>query len=275
MTSSSSLQHSNNTINNMSIGDDGVVDDKMKKEDGGGRPPLRVRVVFVTGNANKLREVQAIMQESNNNNNNSGGGGDNNNSVQFDVVSRKIDVPELQGEQEQITRDKCLYAVQHLQKDAAGEDEDDNTPTVVVVEDTSLCFRALGGLPGPYIKWFLERLGHDGLNKLLAAYQDKTAHAACHIGYAWIDDGNSRTAAAEVEVRVVEGTVEGSIVPARAPPGAPVFGWDPVFEPHGEGGLTYAEMDPQRKNSMSHRARAFNALKEALQREALERAGRV
>lgn len=28
-----------------------------------------------------------------------------------------------------------------------------------MVEDTSLCFNALQGLPGPYIKWFLDKLG--------------------------------------------------------------------------------------------------------------------
>lgn len=48
-----------------------------------------------------------------------------------------------------------------------------------MVEDTGLCFNALGGLPGPYIKWFLEGLGHDGLNKLLGGFQDKTAYAQC------------------------------------------------------------------------------------------------
>ena len=41
----------------------------------------------------------------------------------------------------------------------------------VMVEDTSLCFNALGGLPGVYIKWFLEKTGHEGLNNLLAAYE--------------------------------------------------------------------------------------------------------
>ena len=34
-----------------------------------------------------------------------------------------------------------------------------------ITEDTALCFKALNGLPGPYIKYFLEELGHDG-NKL-------------------------------------------------------------------------------------------------------------
>jgi len=43
----------------------------------------------------------------------------------------------------------------------------------VMCEDTCLCFNALGGLPGPYIKWFLEKTGHAGLNNMLVAYEDK------------------------------------------------------------------------------------------------------
>ena len=41
----------------------------------------------------------------------------------------------------------------------------------VICEDTSLGFNSLKGLPGPYIKWFLEKLGHEGLNNLLSAYE--------------------------------------------------------------------------------------------------------
>jgi inosine/xanthosine triphosphate pyrophosphatase family protein len=47
----------------------------------------------------------------------------------------------------------------------------------VLVEDTSLCFNALNGLPGVYIKWFLEGIGHEGLNNMLVAYPDKSAYA--------------------------------------------------------------------------------------------------
>jgi len=32
----------------------------------------------------------------------------------------------------------------------------------VIVEDTCLCFTALGDLPGPYVKWFLKKLGPEG-----------------------------------------------------------------------------------------------------------------
>lgn len=42
-----------------------------------------------------------------------------------------------------MAREKCLLAVQKV-----------DGPTIV--EDTCLCFNALGGLPGVYIKWFLE-----------------------------------------------------------------------------------------------------------------------
>ena len=41
------------------------------------------------------------------------------------------------------------------------------------------------------------------------------------------------------------------------------FGYDPVFQPEGES-LTFGEMDPQRKDALSHRARAFERLKAAL-----------
>lgn len=53
----------------------------------------------------------------------------------------------------------------------------------VMVEDTSLCFNAMGGLPGPYIKWFLKKLGHDGLNRMLAGFDDKSAYAQCIFAY--------------------------------------------------------------------------------------------
>ena len=55
--------------------------------------------------------------------------------------------------------------------------------------------------------------------------------------------------------------LQGTIVPAR---GKKHFGWDPIFQPEGFN-QTYAELDPAVKNSISHRARALQALKEHLQ----------
>ena len=56
------------------------------------------------------------------------------------------------------------------------------------MEDTSLCFNALGGLPGPYIKWFLKKLGPEGLFKLLAGFEDKTGYSQCIVAY--VDEKN-------------------------------------------------------------------------------------
>jgi len=53
----------------------------------------------------------------------------------------------------------------------------------VIVEDTCLCFEAYKGLPGAYIKWFLAKIGLEGLNKMLAAFDDKRAYALCSFAF--------------------------------------------------------------------------------------------
>ena len=60
---------------------------------------------------------------------------------------------------------------------------------------------------------------------------------------------------------MVEGRVDGELVfPGRGDRG---FGYDPIFVPEGRG-ETFGEMDPDAKDAMSHRARAFAKLKAAL-----------
>jgi inosine triphosphate pyrophosphatase len=150
-------------------------------------------------------------------------------------------VPEYQGEPEDIAKEKAKLAAQQV-----------NGP--ILTEDTSLCFNALHGLPGPYIKWFLEKIGHDGLNKLLAGYTDKTAYAQCI--FAFCAGPNS-------EPIVFDGRCPGRIVPARGPN---AFGWDPIFQPDNAQGTavtqTFAEMDKQEKNKISHRSRALQLVKD-------------
>ena len=90
-------------------------------------------ISFITGNPNKLREFGQIMGEIAN----------------YNFDNRKIDLPEYQGEPEQIAIDKCKAAIEIAQ-------------APVLIEDVSLCFNALGGMPGPYIKWFLEKLKPEG-----------------------------------------------------------------------------------------------------------------
>ena len=76
--------------------------------------------------------------------------------IGYELTSARIDLPEYQGEIDDISRKKCLNACKKVKGP-------------VLVEDTSLCFNALGGLPGPYIKWFAKELdSRGGLHRLLA-----------------------------------------------------------------------------------------------------------
>eukprot|EP00164_Ancoracysta_twista_P003803 GFYU01005099.1.p1 GENE.GFYU01005099.1~~GFYU01005099.1.p1 ORF type:complete len:183 (+),score=70.89 GFYU01005099.1:35-583(+) len=175
-------------------------------------------VCFVTGNAKKLEEVKAIIGDS------------------LELTNKKIDLPELQGDPEEVSKEKAKLAAAELGGPA-------------LVEDTCLCYNALKGLPGPYIKWFLDKTGLEGLVKILAGYDDKSAYALCTFSYC---EGPGK------EPVTFSGKTDGKIVEARGPTN---FGWDPVFQPDGFD-QTFAEMDAETKNSISHRKRALEAVKE-------------
>ncbi|KAG9247870.1 inosine triphosphate pyrophosphatase-like protein [Calycina marina] len=170
---------------------------------------------FITGNKNKLIEVKAILGDT------------------VDLKSQALELVEIQGTINEVSADKCRRAAEAV-----------NGP--VIVEDTCLCFNALKELPGPYIKWFMQAIGHEGLNNLLAAYPDKSAQAVCTFAYS---EGPGH------EPIIFQGRTNGKIVPARGPLD---FGWDPIFEYEGQ---TYAEMDKVEKNKISHRFKALEKLK--------------
>nr|DAD36957.1 TPA_asm: hypothetical protein HUJ06_007598 [Nelumbo nucifera] len=144
-------------------------------------------VTFVTGNAKKLEEVRAILGQS------------------IPFHSLKLDIPELQGEPEEISKEKARLAAK-------------------------------------------EKIGHEGLNKLLLGYEDKSAYALCVFSLAL---------GPNVEPVTFVGKTMGKIVPARGPND---FGWDPIFQPDGYE-QTYAEMPKAEKNKISHRSKALALVK--------------
>ena len=181
-------------------------------------------LTFVTGNPGKLREAMAIFGED----------------LPWKLISSKLDLPEFQGEPDEISIEKCKIARERVKGP-------------VLIEDTCLCFNALKGLPGPYIKWFLDKLGHDGLNKLLAGFEDKSAYALCTFAF--------HSGKKEDDIVLFRGRTDGTIVPPR---GDTKFGWDPIFQPVGYS-KTFAELDGESKNAISHRSKALALVKEHLQ----------
>ena len=80
-------------------------------------------LAFLTSNAGKLREFQAVMASVSN----------------LTITNRgDVGIPEIQGTIEEIARDKASRGAEAI-----------NGP--VLTEDTALEFKALNGLPGPYM----------------------------------------------------------------------------------------------------------------------------
>ena len=131
-----------------------------------------------------------------------------------------------------------------------------------LADDSGLSVDALGGRPGVYTadwserQWFEGDPGRDwymamgkveGMLQQLGRDTDRSAAFHCVLAIAWPGG----------EHEVYEGTCSGSLTwPPRGEMG---FGYDPVFVPEGRD-QTFAEIDPQEKHSMSHRADAFAKL---------------
>lgn len=131
------------------------------------------------------------------------------------------------------------------------------TGMIALADDSGLSVEGLDGAPGVYTAdWTETANGRDFMqgmsrvhNELVAKGTEAPwkAHFSCTLVLAW-PDGHDE---------VFEGRIEGQIVwPPRGELG---HGYDPIFQPDGFE-KTFAEMDRDEKNRMSHRARAFELL---------------
>lgn len=128
-----------------------------------------------------------------------------------------------------------------------------------VADDSGLAVDALDGAPGVYsARYAGENCTYsDNNNKLLDAIEEvpwpeRTARFLCCAAFYPL----------EGETHTVLGTVEGHIAVDIC--GEQGFGYDPVFVPEGHD-RTFAEMTSDEKHAISHRGRAFSALKTYLE----------
>jgi XTP/dITP diphosphohydrolase len=133
---------------------------------------------------------------------------------------------------------------------------------VALADDSGLCVDALGGAPGVYTAdwaekqsfeggpgrdWYLAMGKVEGKLSELGPDVNRSAAFVCTLALAWPDG----------ESAIFEGRVEGSLT--WPPRGTLGFGYDPVFVPTG-GSQTFAEIAPENKHAISHRADAFTKL---------------
>lgn len=128
-----------------------------------------------------------------------------------------------------------------------------------IADDTGLEVAALGGRPGVYAARYAGES---------ATYEDNWRKLLHELNGVPLTRRQARfvTAAAiaypDGRVQVAIGTLDGVIT--ERPQGVSGFGYDPIFLVP-EKGKTLAEMTPEEKNQVSHRARAFQRAKELLQ----------
>ncbi len=112
----------------------------------------------------------------------------------------------------------------------------------VLVEDVSVVINALGRLPGPFIKWFEQELGLEGIIRLLNNIDDRSASVKITYGYF---DGES--------LKIFEDEVAGSIAD-KPRHGNYDFGWNPIFIPKGSD-KTFAQLSEHEVEHYSLRTR--------------------
>jgi XTP/dITP diphosphohydrolase len=150
-----------------------------------------------------------------------------------------LDLPEIQAiDPAEVATEKVRAA-----REALG---DRDLP--VLVEDSGIMVDAWDGFPGALTKWLMNSVGNEGLLRMLKAGDDRSARAVCVVALAEADG----------TVRTFRGEVRGAL--AQKPRGAGGFGYDPIFVPEWSS-MTYAELG-EGKNAVSHRARAFRAVRE-------------
>lgn len=128
------------------------------------------------------------------------------------------------------------------------------TDRPAISDDSGLEVEALSGAPGVFSARYAGEGAEDkdNVEKLLRELKDvpekdRTARFVCVIALVYPDG----------TIKTFEGEVRGRI--GNTPKGKSGFGYDPVFYPEGYD-RTFAEMSPQEKDSLSHRARALTKL---------------
>lgn len=169
----------------------------------------------MTGNPNKLREWQRIIPAGS-----------------LELQSVDIDLPEIQSlDLREIITDKA-----HRAYGVVGGP--------VFVEDISAGLDELNGLPGPFIKYFEDRLGKGALHKLASSDKSPATVTATMAYY----DGDVLLIALK--------ELHGNVVPPRDGEG---WGFDFCFIPDGST-KTFSQMGPAAKDKISHRSLAMRDL---------------
>ncbi len=184
-----------------------------------------MQLVFATHNAHKLNEVQTMLPKQIR-------------LLSLDAIGCHDEIPETGNTLEENAKIKALHVAKTYSYPC-------------FADDTGLLVNALNGAPGVFSARYAgnHKDTEANIRKLLfelGSKKDRSARFETVI-----------TLALQGEMHVFKGVVSGTIIQEKRGTGG--FGYDPVFVPDGYD-KTFAELSPQVKNTISHRARATEKL---------------
>ncbi len=184
-------------------------------------------IIFVTSNDGKLREFRKRLEP-----------------LGYTVEQRDIGYTEPQV----TTMDEVVeYGLEQLMT---------RVEHPVVIDDSGIFVHHLKGFPGVFSAYAFRTVHYTGILKLLEGVEDRSAHFETVIGF------GEKAANGIIVYRIFRGEVHGTITGAPRDGGFG-FGYDPIFIPDGHE-KSFAEMEPEEKNCISHRGRALDKLVEFL-----------
>lgn len=185
-------------------------------------------IVFATNNMHKLQEVGSIL-------------GDRVTLLSLQDIGCDVDIPETGRTLQENAGIKSKYVFERYRMNC-------------FADDSGLEVEALGGEPGVYsARYSGSRDMAKNIEHLLEKLHGQTNRKACFkTVISLILDGREY---------LFEGKIEGRIIHEKI--GDKGFGYDPIFVPDGYS-KTFAEMDPEEKNAISHRAIAVANLADFL-----------
>jgi non-canonical purine NTP pyrophosphatase (RdgB/HAM1 family) len=176
------------------------------------------KITFITGNQNKADYLSKYLG--------------------YSVDHIKLDLDEIQStDLNEIVKHKVKQAYLIIKKP-------------VIVEDVSLEFKALGNLPGPFIKFFVEGMSFETLCSIIPQNLTRKAKARCVFAYF---DGKN--------LELFEGGLDGEI--AKKPSGDNGYGWDKIFIPEGYN-KTRASLNKEEDQKTYLKIKPFAKLKDYL-----------
>ncbi len=197
-------------------------------------------LIFLSGNTNKISEVQAIAAD-------------------FGLELKGIQIPdmppEIQGTFEEIIRHKILSAVERGNQRGLVKEGD-----IIIAEDSGMEIDMFGGMPGPYAKHFFEsKEGGISYDDFIQLFPNQKITVRClTVAGCMPDINNSDSCFFEI------GEMKGYLVAKRGENG---FGWDPYFVPTEAEGIamnpdqkTIGEMTITEKNQISTRSMAVRKI---------------